>query len=71
MHYRGRDVLERYDAVIPRIRPSATFYGCAVTRQFQAMGLQCLNSAEAISCSRDKLLASQLFVRHGLNVPAR
>ena len=69
MHYRGRDVLERFDAVIPRIRPSATFYGCAVTRQFQAMGLQSLNSAEAISCSRDKLLASQLFVRHGLNVP--
>ena len=69
MHYRGRDVLERFDAVIPRIRPSVTFYGCAVTRQFQAMGLQTLNSAEAISCSRDKLLASQLFVRHGLNVP--
>ena len=69
MHYRGSDVLERFDAVIPRIRPSATFYGCAVTRQFQAMGLQSLNSAEAISCSRDKLLASQLFVRHGLNVP--
>jgi len=69
MHYRGRDVLERFDAVIPRIRPSVTFYGCAVTRQFQAMGLQTLNTAEAISCSRDKLLASQMFVRHGLNVP--
>ena len=69
MHYRGGNVLERIDAVIPRIRPSVTFYGCAITRQFEAMGIRVLNAAEPIKRSRDKLLASQLFVRHGLSMP--
>ena len=69
MHYRGRNVLERIDAVIPRLRPAVTFYGCAITRQFEAMGIKTLNSAEAIKRSRDKLRASQLFVQHGLDMP--
>jgi len=69
MHYRGGNVLERIDAVIPRIRPSVTFYGCAITRQFESMGIRVLNAAEPIKRSRDKLLASHLFVRHGLSMP--
>ena len=69
MHYRDGNVLERIDAVIPRIRPSVTFYGCAITRQFESMGIRVLNAAEPIKRSRDKLLASQLFVRHGLSMP--
>lgn len=69
MHYRGGNVLERIDAVIPRIRPSVTFFGCAITRQFEAMDIRVLNAAEPIKRSRDKLLASQLFVRHGLSMP--
>ena len=69
MHYRGGNVLERIDAVIPRIRPSVTFYGCAITRQFESMGIRVLNAAEPIKRFRDKLLASQLFVRHGLSMP--
>jgi len=69
MHYRGGNALERIDAVIPRIRPSVTFYGCAITRQFESMGIRVLNAAEPIKRSRDKLLASQLFVRHGLSMP--
>jgi ribosomal protein S6--L-glutamate ligase len=69
VHYRGGDVLSDVDAVIPRIRPSVTFYGCAVTRQFESMGVTALNSAQAITASRDKLFASQLFVRSGLNMP--
>ena len=69
MHYRGGNVLERIDAVIPRIRPSVTFYGCAITRQFESMGIRVLNAAEPIKRSRDKLLASQLFVHHGLSMP--
>ena len=69
MHYRGGNVLERIDAVIPRIRPSVTFYGCAITRQFESIGIRVLNAAEPIKRSRDKLLASQLFVRHGLSMP--
>ncbi|MEB3321789.1 MAG: 30S ribosomal protein S6--L-glutamate ligase [Synechococcaceae cyanobacterium] len=69
VHYRGGDVLSALDAVIPRIRPSVTFYGCAVTRQFESMGVRVLNSAQAITASRDKLFASQQFVRCGLNTP--
>jgi ribosomal protein S6--L-glutamate ligase len=69
VHYRGGDVLGTVDAVIPRIRPSVTFYGCAVTRQFESMGVPSLNSAQAITASRDKLFASQEFVRAGLNTP--
>ena len=69
IHYRGGNVVERIDAVIPRIRPSVTFYGCAITRQFEAMGIRVLNAAEPIKRSRDKLRASQLFVRHGLSMP--
>jgi ribosomal protein S6--L-glutamate ligase len=69
VHYRGGDVLGTVDAVIPRIRPSVTFYGCAVTRQFESMGVPSLNSAHAITVSRDKLFASQEFVRAGLNTP--
>jgi len=69
VHYRGGDVLGSVDAVIPRIRPSVTFYGCAVTRQFESMGVEVLNSAQAITASRDKLFASQEFVRSGLNTP--
>ena len=69
VHYRGGEVLGPVDAVIPRIRPSVTFYGCAVTRQFESMGVEVLNSSKAITASRDKLFASQEFVRCGLNTP--
>ena len=69
VHYRGGDVLGAVDAVIPRIRPSVTFYGCAVTRHFESMGVEVLNSSQAITASRDKLYASQEFVRSGLNSP--
>lgn len=69
MHYRGGRVLSDFDAVIPRIRPSATFYGCALTRHFEAMNVFCLNSASAISQSRDKLYSMQLLINNGLNIP--
>jgi ribosomal protein S6--L-glutamate ligase len=36
IHYRGGIILNQFDAIIPRIRPSITFYGCALTRQFEA-----------------------------------
>jgi ribosomal protein S6--L-glutamate ligase len=69
MHYRGGRILSDFDAVIPRIRPSATFYGCALTRHFEAMNVFCLNSASAISQSRDKLYSMQLLINNGLNIP--
>jgi len=69
VHYRG-EPLERFDAVIPRIGASITFYGLAVVRQFEAMGVYCLNSAASIGNSRDKLLAHQVLASHRLGMPA-
>jgi ribosomal protein S6--L-glutamate ligase len=64
VHYRGGHVVTDLDAVIPRIRPSATFYGCALTRQFESMGVYALNSQ-----SRDKLFSLQLLIKSGLDIP--
>jgi ribosomal protein S6--L-glutamate ligase len=69
VHHRGGMVVGQLDAVIPRIRPSVTFYGCALTRHFEAMGVYCLNSASAISQSRDKLFALQLLLSKGIDIP--
>ena len=69
MHYRGGRILNDFDAIIPRIRPSVTFYGCALTRHFEAMGVYTLNSASAITQSRDKLYALQLLINNGLPIP--
>ncbi len=68
VHYEGRK-LRDYDAVIPRVGASITFYGMAVVRQFRLMGCLCLNSAESIGKSRDKLYAHQLLAEHGINMP--
>ncbi|MCP5329640.1 MAG: 30S ribosomal protein S6--L-glutamate ligase [Gammaproteobacteria bacterium] len=69
VHYRGGQVLDQIDAVIPRIRPDLTFYGCALVRQFEGIGIYSLNSAEAIGHSRDKLYSLQLLLRSGLQIP--
>ena len=69
IHYRGGRILNDFDAVIPRIRPSITFYGCALTRQFEALKVYCLNSAAAITQSRDKLFSLQLLLNSGVEIP--
>lgn len=69
IRYRGGNVIDEFDAIIPRIKPSVTFYACALIRQFDAMGTYCLNSAEAITQSRDKLLATQLFAKNDIHIP--
>ncbi|MBK0368435.1 30S ribosomal protein S6--L-glutamate ligase [Flavobacterium agrisoli] len=69
IHYRGGIILNQFDAIIPRIRPSMTFYGCALTRQFEALKVFCLNSASAITQSRDKLYSLQLLLNHGVGIP--
>ena len=69
VYYDGKP-LPRYDAIIPRIGTSLTFYGMAVVRQFEAMGVYCLNKAAPIGASRDKLLAHQVLSQHGLGMPA-
>ncbi len=69
IRYRGGNILNEFDAVIPRIKPSVTFYACALIRQFDNLGVYCQNSAEAISQSRDKLFASQLFSKNDIHIP--
>jgi len=69
IRYRGGTILKGFDAVIPRIKPSVTFYGCALIRQFDNLGAYCQNSAEAITQSRDKLFASQLFSKNDIHIP--
>jgi ribosomal protein S6--L-glutamate ligase len=68
VHYKG-EILTGYDAVIPRIGASVTFYGTAVLRQFEMMGVYPLNESVAISRSRDKLRALQLLSRKGIGLP--
>jgi ribosomal protein S6--L-glutamate ligase len=68
VHYRGGP-LEHFDAVIPRIGASVTFYATAVLRQFEMMGIFPLNESVAISRSRDKLRALQLLARAGIGLP--
>lgn len=69
IHYRGGQLLEGFDAIIPRIKPAMTFYGCAVARQFQSMGAYCLNDSISISRSRDKLRSLQLLSSKGIPMP--
>ncbi len=68
MHYKGEN-LDGFDAVIPRIGASVTFYGTAVLRQFEMMGVYPLNESVAISRSRDKLRSMQLLSRKGIGLP--
>ena len=68
VHYRGSR-LEGFEAVIPRIGASVTFYGTAVLRQFEMMGVFPLNESVAISRSRDKLRSLQLLARRGIGLP--
>lgn len=68
IHYKG-EVLTGFDAVIPRIGASITFYGTAVLRQFEMMGVYPLNESVAISRSRDKLRSLQLLSKHGVGLP--
>ena len=68
VRYQGRD-LPKYDAIIPRIGASVTFYGCAVLRQFEVMGVYPLNESVAITRSRDKLRSMQLLAKKGVGLP--
>lgn len=68
IHYQGQS-LKGYDAVIPRIGASVTFFGTAVLRQFEMMGVYPANESVAISRSRDKLRSMQLLSRQGIGLP--
>jgi ribosomal protein S6--L-glutamate ligase len=66
--YQGQP-LENIDAIIPRIAASKTFYGTAVVRQFEVMGVFSANDSQAISRSRDKLRCLQILSREGIGLP--
>src|SRR5580704_15127560 len=68
LFYQGEPV-GPVEAVIPRIGASITFYGLAVVRQFEMMGVYCLNESQAIARSRDKLRCLQLLSRHDIGLP--
>jgi ribosomal protein S6--L-glutamate ligase len=68
LYYRQRK-LSHYDAVLPRIGASITYYGTAVVRQFQQMDVFCANPAHGILNSRDKLRSLQLLSRHHIGIP--
>ncbi|MBN8736933.1 MAG: 30S ribosomal protein S6--L-glutamate ligase [Xanthomonadales bacterium] len=68
VHYGGR-ALKGVDAVIPRIGASVTFYGTAVLRQFEMMGVYTPNPSEAVLRARDKLRSLQILARHGIDLP--
>jgi len=68
IYYRGEQ-LQGFDAVIPRIGASITFYGTAVLRQLEMMGVYPVNESVAIGRSRDKLRSLQLLARKGIGLP--
>lgn len=68
IHYKGES-LKGYDAVIPRIGASVTFFGTAVLRQFEMMGVYPVNESVGISRSRDKLRSMQLLSRENIGLP--
>ena len=68
IHYKGREV-GQVDSVIPRIGASVTFYGTAVLRQFEMLGVHALNGSDAILRARDKLRCHQLLAQQGIGLP--
>ncbi len=69
LQFRGKQ-LSDYDAILPRIGNSITYFGTAVVRQFEQMDVYTPNTAAGISNSRDKLRASQILSRHQIVMPA-
>ena len=70
LHYREEEFDRTdFDAVIPRIGASVTFYGTAVLRQFEMMGIYAVNESVAITRARDKLRSTQLLSRKGIGIP--
>jgi ribosomal protein S6--L-glutamate ligase len=61
--------LEKIDYVIPRLKPSMTFYGTSIVRQFEVMGIKCLNGSQEITKSRDKLHTLQILSQHNIGAP--
>ena len=67
--YFRQKLLSDYDAVLPRIGASITYYGTSVVRQFEEMSVFCANTANGITNSRDKLRSLQILSRHRIGIP--
>jgi ribosomal protein S6--L-glutamate ligase len=68
LYFRQKE-LSQYDAVLPRIGASITYFGTAVVRQFEQMDVFCANTSASISTSRDKLRSLQILSRHQIGIP--
>lgn len=68
IHYHGKQ-LQNINAIIPRIGASVSFYGTAVVRQFELMGIYSLNKSVGITRARDKLHSLQLLASKGIGLP--
>jgi ribosomal protein S6--L-glutamate ligase len=68
LYYRSRELSE-YDAILPRIGASVSYFGTAVVRQFEQMDVYTPNTSNGITNSRDKLRSMQILSRHGLGMP--
>lgn len=66
--YKGK-LLTGVDAIVPRVGTTITFFGTSVVRHFEQMGIYTLNTAEAITKSRDKLCSLQTLSRHNIGIP--
>lgn len=69
VYYDGKEVLEDFDVIIPRINPGFTEYGLTVLRQFQAMGIYTTDTAYSLELGRDKLRCLQYLMRKGIPFP--
>ncbi|MCA9304485.1 MAG: 30S ribosomal protein S6--L-glutamate ligase, partial [Phycisphaerales bacterium] len=68
LYFRSK-VLSEYDAILPRIGASITYFGTAVVRQFEQMDVYTPNTANGITNSRDKLRSMQILSRHAIGIP--
>lgn len=68
LYFRGKQ-LSSYDAIMPRIGASLTYFGTAVVRQFEAMDVYTPNSSAGIANSRDKLRSLQILSKHDIGIP--
>lgn len=68
LYYRNKR-LSTYDAVLPRIGSSITYFGTAVLRQFEQIDVFCANSSNGVTNSRDKLRSLQILSRHRIGIP--
>lgn len=68
VHYKDQ-LLDDFNVVIPRIGASITYYGSAILRQFEMMGVYSLNESTSITRSRDKLRSLQILSRSDIGLP--